>query len=326
MVGRSAVGRLVQRRPAMGIGLAHVGASLEQDRDQALVARCRGHPQQVVAVRAARGHQLREVIEHLVQAVEIMSLDRSVGTREGLPAVAQTGDVTPQGRPAGEPVLACHHDARAGQGQRRPVAREGGHRALGAVLGRREQPERPSLVVVEVLVVGVLQAGPVLDHAIDVGPQRRPAREAVLAGDHELRGAQLQRLARTGVPGGHARHGGRVARAMQAHQILGLLSQLLQARRGGERCGHDSLLSGSPAVRDRRAERKYTPADICLGWARPFPRTGRGPATQGQPTATRRPRRAPGAPAPMAQRAGSAPATGAATSSSAPSGLSRRAR
>ena len=55
-----AVCGLVQRRPPVRIGARDVGATLEQDRDEALVARRAGHPEQVVAVRAAGAHQLGE--------------------------------------------------------------------------------------------------------------------------------------------------------------------------------------------------------------------------------------------------------------------------
>jgi hypothetical protein len=57
---------------------------LEQHRDEPLVARGRGHSQQVVAVRTARGHELREAIKQPLKAFEIVSLDRPVGTRERL--------------------------------------------------------------------------------------------------------------------------------------------------------------------------------------------------------------------------------------------------
>jgi len=90
----------------------------------------------------------------------------------------------------------------------------------------------------------VLQLGPVRRHPVDVCAQTRPAREAVLARDHELRGRQLERLCRARLVRGHPVAGTRITRAVRALKVSGSVAQLLEARRGRERCGgHDSLLS-----------------------------------------------------------------------------------
>ena len=79
-------------------------------------------------------------------------------------------------------------------------------------------------------MVGVLEVGAVRGEALDVGLQPRPAREAVLARDDVLGARELQRLA--GIVCRDAGDGLRVAGAVGAQQVLGLLAQLLQARSG----------------------------------------------------------------------------------------------
>ena len=121
--------------------------------------------------------------------------------------------------------------------------------------------------------------------AVDVGAQARPAREAVLAGDDELGGGQLERLRRRRrrALGGDARAGLGVAGAVGALQVAGAVAQLLQARSGGQRVGS----SRQPPLRGARGPRapggkKVQACDVTpSGWARPFPRTGRGPGRAG---------------------------------------------
>jgi hypothetical protein len=61
------------------------------------------------------------------------------------------------------------------------VELERGGRGRRPVLGRRPQPVRAPLVILDVLVVGVLEHRAVRGDALDVGRQAPPAREAVLA-------------------------------------------------------------------------------------------------------------------------------------------------
>jgi hypothetical protein len=105
-------------------------------------------------------------------------------------------------------------------------------------------------------VVGVLELRAVGGDALYVATQPQPAGEPVLASDHELGTGELQRLLGGRVMSGDAREDVGIADSMGAQQILGLLAQLLQAGSGGKRCGHGSLLSGSPGVRWHRAERR----------------------------------------------------------------------
>jgi hypothetical protein len=224
------VARLVQRRPAVRVAAGRIGARVEQDAHQALVARRAGHPDEVVAVGADRRGQVGEGLELGAQAVDVMGLDGAVGTGERLARVAQAGDVAAQGRPASEAVPACHHRARARLGDGGVPALERGDGARGPVARGRVQPVGAAVVVVEVLVVGVLEVGAVRCQALDVGLQARPAREAVLARDDVLGARELQRLA--GLVRGDARDGPRVPGAVVAQQVLGLLAQLLQARSG----------------------------------------------------------------------------------------------
>ena len=176
-------------------------------------------------------------------------------------------------------MLAGDDRAGAVTGERCASAGEGRDGALGAVLGGGQQPERPPVVVVEVLVVGVLEAGPVVGDALDVGAQARPAREAVLAGDHELGGAELQRRLRPRMVRADAGDGSGRAGPMGACELLGLLAQLLQAGSGGKRCGHQTASSPVRPCPLSSGGKKETAARLSLppGWARPFPRTGRGP-------------------------------------------------
>ncbi len=224
------VGGLVQRRPAVRVGAGRIGARVEQDAHEALVARRAGHADEVVAVGADRRGQVGEGLELRAQAVDVVRLDRAIGTGERLARVAQAGDVAAQGGPAREAVPACHDRARSRFGDRGVPALERGHGARGAVARGGVQPVGAALVVVEVLVVGVLEVGAVCGQALDVGLQARPARKAVLARDDVLGAGELQRLA--GLVRGDARDGARVPGAVGAQQVLGLLAQLLQARSG----------------------------------------------------------------------------------------------
>ena len=224
------VGRLVQRGPAVGVAAGGVRARVEQDADEALVARRARHPEQVVAVGADRRGQVGEGLELGAQAVEVMRLDRAIGAGERLARFTQVRDVAAQRRPAREAVAARDHGTRARLADRRVPACEGRDGALGSVPGGRVQAVGAALVVVEVLVIGVLEVRAVGGEALDVDLQARPAREAVLARDDVLGARELQRLA--GLVRGDARDGLRVPGAVGAQQVLGLLAQLLQAGSG----------------------------------------------------------------------------------------------
>ena len=154
-----AVGGLVQRRPAVRVAARHVGAAVEQQRDEPLVAGRARHADQVVAVRPERDDEPGEAIEQLGQRVEIVRLDRAVGARERLAGVTQPGDVTAQRRPACEAVLARDDDPAPARVSGRVVARERRDRAVRAVLGGGEQPVRAVVVVVEPLVEACCSPG-----------------------------------------------------------------------------------------------------------------------------------------------------------------------
>ena len=149
-LGQAAVGRLVQRRPAVDVGARRVRAVVEQDGDEALVAGRRGHPEQVVVVRRARVRERGMAIELRPQAVDVMGLDRAVRAHERVLVRAQRRDVPPEVLPAAQPVLAREDEARAVIAQRRLPAIERGDHAVDAVAGGREQPAGAVLVVVEV--------------------------------------------------------------------------------------------------------------------------------------------------------------------------------
>ena len=83
------VARLVQRRPPVGVAARRVGARVEQDAHEALVARRAGHPDEVVAVGADRRGQIGEGLELRAQAVDVVGLDRAIGAGERLARVAQ---------------------------------------------------------------------------------------------------------------------------------------------------------------------------------------------------------------------------------------------
>ena len=106
-------------------------------------------------------------------------------------------------------VLARDHGAGAVAGERRVVAAERGDGARRPVDGRGEQSVGATLVVVEVLVVGVLEPGAVGGEPLGVGLQARPAREAVLARDRQLGVAELERRRSARRPPGRrpGRHG-----------------------------------------------------------------------------------------------------------------------
>jgi hypothetical protein len=77
----------------VGVRAPDVGAALEEDGHQPLVAGRARHAEQVVAVRAARGHELRVLVELRAQAVDVVRLDRPVRRRERRARRAQAGDV-----------------------------------------------------------------------------------------------------------------------------------------------------------------------------------------------------------------------------------------
>jgi hypothetical protein len=109
-------------------------------------------------------------IEQRGESLDVVRLDGAVGAGERLAALAQGANMAAQRGPGLEPVLPRDGDACALLGQWGVVPSEGGDRALGPVLGRGEQPVRPSLVVVELLVVGMLQVGSVRGDALNVRP------------------------------------------------------------------------------------------------------------------------------------------------------------
>src|SRR5690606_24662539 len=110
---------------------------------------------------------------------------------------------------------------------------------------------------------------------LDVPLQGRPAREAVLAREHELRvrerDALLVRELAT-----HARVCGLVTVAPCAQQLLRellLLFERCAGREGTIGCGHGEPLSSRPGVRTIGPKEVDEPAAL-TGWALPFPRTG----------------------------------------------------
>ena len=152
---------LVQRRPAVRVRVRGVGAAVEQEADRALVARRRRHAEEVVAVRAARVHEAREAVELRGEGAVVVGLEGAVGAGERLAAaVAQRGDVAAQRGPRREAVQARDDGPRAVGRRRRAGGRERGDRARRPVLGRGAQPLGAAGVVVEVGVVGELEAGP----------------------------------------------------------------------------------------------------------------------------------------------------------------------
>jgi hypothetical protein len=165
--------------------------------------------------------------------------------------------------------------AGAGLGLGNAEALERGDRARRAVLRGGEQAAGAPLVVVEVVAEGVLQVGAVGGDPVGVRAQLGPAREAVLAGDHELGVGELELVGLAGarVVCGDALERLRVAVAARAQQVLGALAQLLQARGARQRVGrHDSLLSGWPVVRRLRAGKEGVGRDTARH------RGGLGPA------------------------------------------------
>jgi hypothetical protein len=110
----------------------------------------------------------------------------------------------------------------------------------------RGDPVRPALVVVQVVAERLLEA-----EALDVLLQARPAGEAELPRELELRVGELDLLA---------------GRTALTHTFLGLLAQLLEA----ELNGHCKLPSVVRGVRLIRLERKHCAVRRNRGWARPL--------------------------------------------------------
>src|SRR5581483_6282855 len=120
-VGASAVGEqelrertavrvagLVELRPAVVVAAVRVGAPLEEEADELELP---GHPEQVVAVRAADPHELRKPVEERLQAPAVAVLDGAVGLHERrrgggagaeLLEAAQELAPAPEAVPAGE--------------------------------------------------------------------------------------------------------------------------------------------------------------------------------------------------------------------------------
>ena len=93
------VAGLVQLRPAVVVAAVRVGAALEQERDEVAA----GHPQQVVAVRAARGDEVGMEVEQLLEPRAVAGLDGAVGEHERrgrLAPVAQRRDALDERLPA----------------------------------------------------------------------------------------------------------------------------------------------------------------------------------------------------------------------------------
>jgi hypothetical protein len=247
----------------------------------ALVAGGAGHVEQVVVVGPAGGDEVGEAVEQRAQRVEVVGLERAVGAGERLAAVtAQLDDVAAQRGPRREAVHARDGGAGTGPGLRRVQALERGDGSGRAVLRGGEQAAGAALVVVEVVVEGVLQIGPVRGDAVGVRAELRPAREAVLAGDHELGVGELE-IAAAGarVVGGDALERLGVAGAVRAQQLLRALAQLLQARGARQRIGrHDSLLSGWPVVRRLRAGKEGVGRDTAPRRGGLGPSRGQGAA------------------------------------------------
>ena len=93
------VGRPDAAPSSRGRSRPRVGAALEQERDEPLVAGRGRHPEQVVAVRPARVDDLRLAVELRAQRVGVVRLDGRVGPRERV-ALAQArrggGTATPR--------------------------------------------------------------------------------------------------------------------------------------------------------------------------------------------------------------------------------------
>ena len=268
----------MQRSPAAVVGAVRVGAAREQLLHHRLVAAAADgvgcEPEQVVAVRAARTDESRVAVEQLAERFAVARLDRAERPPEGLAALGQVVDVATERRPAREAVLPCEHEPRCARAQSADlgVARVRERRVVGAhdrdparqaALHDAAQALGAVLVVADVIDERVRQGRAVRRDAVDVGLELRPAGKPVLARERELRIAQAQRLA---------------AGPALAHELLGLFAQLLQARGCGQWRGHAASSPARPSSACPGG--KKDPAPSCTverGWARPFPRTGRGP-------------------------------------------------
>jgi len=145
------------------------------------------------------------------------------------PPGRQATNMTAQRRPACKAMRSREHQPRADGRARSADALERGNGARRAVLGGRMRPERPVLVV-QIVVVGELQAIGVRGEPVDVGLHPRPARDTLLPRDRQLRGREL----RLGI-----------SAVLLAEALLGALAQLFEI--------HGSLLPDVPEVRGRRA-------------------------------------------------------------------------
>jgi hypothetical protein len=142
-----------------------------------------------------------------------------------------------------------HVSAQAPPAREAVTARELAAGIVGANTARRRDPLRASFVILNVAAERLLSAEP-----RNMGLELRPARETVLACELELRRGELD--------------------ASRPGEFLRLLAQLLeiQVKR------HCRLLSVVPVCPLVRAERSCVIGAVHRGWARPFPRTGRGPS------------------------------------------------
>ena len=226
--------------------------------------------------------EAREAVELARQGGVVVGLEGAVRAGERLAAaVAQRGDVAAQRGPRREAVHARHDGPRAVGRRWRAGGRERGDRAGRPVLGRGAEALGAAGVVVEVGVVGELEAGPAGRDALDIGAQARPAREAVLAGDDELGGGELERLARRRRlrrVGGDALAGFGIAGAVGALEVAGAVAQLLQARRGGKRVGSSRQPSSLGARGPRASGGKKVPCGDVRHRGGLGPSRGRGAA------------------------------------------------
>ena len=154
-----AIRRLVQGRPAVHVRGAWVGAARQQQLREAEIPGRAGHPEQIIAVGPPFVDKPGCLVEHARQGVGIAGLDRPVGAHERLAGFGQPGDVLAQLRPRAKAVLGCDHRPRSVLGQRRPMLRERARRGLGPVPGGLEQADGATLVILEVLVVGMQWRG-----------------------------------------------------------------------------------------------------------------------------------------------------------------------
>ena len=150
-------GRLVQRRPAVRVPARGVGAALEQQRDEPLVARRGRQPDQVVPVRPFLADEPGRAVEQGPEPVDVVRLDRAERGGERLVALAQRRHVAQQRVPVLDAVLGGEHGTRALFGERGVAEEEGVERGRGAVAGGGEQSVGAVLVVLGILLVEALR-------------------------------------------------------------------------------------------------------------------------------------------------------------------------